>query len=91
MKITNQMLIDYGMVETQGGEHDIHPWKKVITSDHIENPEAGEMAIVLDNSYNEWHFALCLPDDSMLHLRHFSDMEELKAFERMIISYEPNY
>ena len=88
MKITKKMLEEYGMVETKDP---VHSWQKTITSDHIEDPEAGVMAIVIDMSYNEPHFALCMPGGAMLHLRNVKDMEELRAFESMIMSYEPNY
>lgn len=87
--ITRQSLLDNGWKET--GDHVI-PCKKTLTDKGADDydPDSGEIELVLHRWHNNDTFALSLPDGSMVNINP-QNQEELNIFERLIISYEPNY
>jgi hypothetical protein len=91
--ITKEQLIEFGMKETEGDEKAIVPMKKVISlpkEPEDEDDELGEIAICIDMQYNAPRLVLSLPDGSTLGIC-AETIDELKAFEKCIGSFEPYY
>ena len=71
-------------------------WRK--SKDHVlvagkvigKNKDIGELRLILHNFYNTPIFALSLPDGAMVNINP-GTIEELNAFEKMIMSHEPNF
>lgn len=93
MEISKDTLINhFGMTETVGDERISFPIKKVISlprENHDEEDE-GELAICVTQMRNKAELCLLLPDGALIFL-YVKTIEELKAFEKCIASYEPNY
>ena len=91
--ITKEQLIEFGMIETTGDEKIIFPMRKVISlpkESDDEDDELGEIAICIDMLYNSPRLVLSLPDGSSLGIC-VETIDELKAFEKCIGSFEPYY
>lgn len=89
--INKENLILYGMTETGDSTF---PMQKVISvPDEDSDPDyeaEGELAICLTNMRNSTEICLSLPGGSILYLN-VQSIEQLKAFEKCIGSYEPPY
>jgi hypothetical protein len=55
-----------------------------------KNKKIGNLELILHNYHNTPMFALFLPNGAMVNINPAS-IEELNAFEKMILSYEPNF
>jgi hypothetical protein len=71
-------------------------WKK--SKDYVlfakktigRDKELGTLDLILHNYSNSPVFALSLPDGAMVNINP-ATIEELNAFEKLILSYEPNF
>lgn len=89
-KITEQSLLDWGMVHNTPPDQMVVPMKKVI-SIHIDEEEYdGELAIVISCWNNANELCLSLPDGALIYLK-CTTIEELDNFVNCILSYEPNF
>jgi len=87
--INKENLILYGMTEV--GCSFVTPMKKVISvPNEDEEDNEGELSICLTNMRNTTEICLSLPDGGILYLN-VQSIEQLKAFEKCIGSYEPTY
>lgn len=80
--ITKEQLIEFGMVETGGL---VMPLKKV-----LGESEAGQISIAVTLERNTPEIILSLPDGAHVLLS-VASIEQLKAFEACIVSWESNY
>lgn len=85
--ITKESLLKYGMKEVTGDEKLLIPMKKVLSK---SDEDGTEMGICVTNLRNRNELCLLLPDGGCLYLW-VKTIEELEAFEKCILSYEPNY
>ena len=88
--ITKAQLIKFGMKENKGVEKLVFPMEKIISLPNPEDPDEGTLSIYVTNMHNKSELALSLPDGGLIYL-YCKTIDELKAFERCIGSYEPNY
>lgn len=86
MNITKEQLIEFGMIETTGDEKVLFPLKKVISEASDNGEDDGELSICVYMG----RLALLLPDGALIYILAES-IDELKAFEKSIAGYEPNY
>lgn len=89
--ITKEQLIDNGWeVESNGSP--VHYKKDLVDKTHEwYDPEDGELSMVL-HSFSPGYtlFGVMLPDGGILNINPAS-IEELNAFEKQIIGYDPPY
>lgn len=81
-EITKDSLLAFGMAMT--GDP-VHPMSKT-----LGESEEGKLSIAVTRMYNIDQIALFMPDGGALYLGPAS-IEDLQAFEKMILHYEPNY
>jgi len=91
MEITKEnLIIHFGMKETEGEDMNLFPLKKVISlpSECLEETE--EMAIAVTTMRNRSELCMIMPDGALMYLTAES-IEDLIVFEKSIGSYEPNF
>jgi len=92
--ITKEQLIEFGMKELSQEEGGFYfPMKKVISvpnEENEDNDEFGDISICVSMAYNSSKIVLSLPDGSVINV-FVETIEELKAFEKCIAGWEPNY
>lgn len=89
MPLTKEDLLSFGLVETSGEERVWYPMKKVISVKDSDDKDAGELAICVTTQNNATELVLATPD-GCLYLG-AETIEELKVFEKCILSWEPNF
>lgn len=87
--ITMEQLVQNGWT-MKGGDPVFIAVKKLSADVEDNDPDDGELKLVLHTLNNCQMFALCLPDGAMLNINPGS-IGDLKKFETLIYSYEPNY
>lgn len=87
-EITNESLVAAGWKEI--GDGSASSLRKVLSDLEDNDPDDGEIALVLHWMYNAPMIALSLPDGSLLNINAES-MEQLEVFEKMIHSFDPPY
>lgn len=83
--ITKEQLTENGWTFNENG------FPFYAQKDLTEGPDAEDkIQLVLHGWNGRQDFALLLPDGGMVNIGPYT-IEELNLFERMILSYEPNY
>jgi hypothetical protein len=89
--ITKESLLNFGMIETDESERIFFPMKKVLSikseNEEYEEDEP-EISIAITRMRNEEEFVLILPDGMVFINPEF--IEDLEAFEKMILEYQSN-
>lgn len=87
--ITSEQLLENGWQQTNDP---VIPAKKCLSdkTDEDYDPEEGDIELIVHRYNNCNMFALALPDGSLVNINPAS-IEDLNTFERLILSYEPNY
>ena len=87
-KITKENLIKFGMIETTDDSKFLYPIGKELFEDSSES----SLMLVITRERNIEEFALLLPDGGgTLFLGGIANMDQLKAFQDAITSWEPKY
>lgn len=89
--ITKEQLLANGWVEETDGSP-VHYKKYLVDKEHEDyDPEDGDLLMVL-HSFSPGYtlFGVMLPDGGILNINPAS-IEELNAFEKQIIGYDPPY
>lgn len=64
--------------------------KKIENINPLNDSEDSDIKLVIHKMYNTESFAIVFPDGGLLNF-HVGSMEELKAFEKAIVFYDPPF
>jgi hypothetical protein len=90
MKMTIHELRADGWTICNGDQFPIMAEKKIENRNTLNASKDSEIKLIIHGMYNTNTFAVLLPDGGMLNFV-ANSMEELHAFERAIIFYEPPF
>jgi hypothetical protein len=86
--ITADKLLDSGWIKTNDA---VTPFTKAIVNRNpLNTSEDSDIKMVVHCMYNEWTFAVCLPDGGMLNLN-VQNFSQLKQIENAINFYDPPF
>ena len=89
MDITPDKLMSDGWVKT---DDPLFIYEKAIPNRNPINntPEDSDIKLVIHGLLNQWRFAVLLPSGALLNFV-ANSLDELKAFEKCIDFYDPEY
>lgn len=86
--ITAENLIESGWVKTGDA---VTPFKKeLLNRNPLNASEDSDIKMVVHCMYNEWTFAIALPDGGLLNLN-IQNFSQLKQIENAINFYDPPF
>ena len=87
-EITKEQLLEFGMKEAKSDAAMIFPMEKLLSKQKSE--DGGRFALCVTRLRNITELCLVMPDTSIIYLN-VRTIEELKAFEKCIGSWESAY